>query len=524
MSHRSPALAPILLIAGAVLATACSDQGFSAAGPGNAVDGPAIQVDPSFIDYGILGQDDDPIVKSFTIYSVGQSDLSVDAVQMLGDAGSFTILNEETQFVLPPGASHEIQVAFQPMGAFDQMGQGVIDSNDPETPQALVELLGAGAVPELMITPDPLDFGETWIGCNDGLDVYLENVGTDDLVISDLAYDGDTAGVFSEVQGLVLPLTLAPGESAQVILDFEPLDPITYDGQLLVTSNEPMGVRPGDMIGDGAYAAEYTDLWEIPMDPPSDIVFMVDQSCSMDDDQRRLGDNFSTFISSLNTYTTDWQIIVVNDDDGCNNTGILKNTTSNYQNIFSSAVSQGGGGYTESLLTVGTNAIEKTDPGECNTTFMREDAMLHMIFVSDEPEQSPGSWSGYLDQIIAKKGSESNVRMSAIAGPTGSSSCAEPGTGYADVVTATEGVFLNICSDWATADNLADLAEASVFQDTYELTRDPIAETILVEVNGSIRANGWVYDPGTNTVIFSNDVPGEGDRVEISYAGVAVCD
>ncbi|RME28059.1 MAG: VWA domain-containing protein [Deltaproteobacteria bacterium] len=525
MHVRSPLARPRSALFPLLLAAAgCSDHSFTAAGGDGDPSAPAIEVSPTFVDFGTLGQDDEPIVRSFTITSVGGIDLVVDGIEMMGDAGSFTILSDPTHFTLPPGASQDIEVAFSPLGAYQQMGQSVITSNDPDTPQALVELTGEGAVPELLIQPDPVDFGETWVGCDDELDVYLSNVGTDDLVITDLHYEGDDAGVFSEIQGLSLPLTLAPGEEAQVRLDFAPIDAIAYSGSLVVESNEPAGVREGRIVGDGAYAGEYTDIWEIPVDPPSDIMFLVDQSCSMGDDQARLANNFSTFISSLDGYTTDWQIMVVNDDDGCSNSGILKRTTSGYQSIFQSAVKEGGGDYTEALLTVGTHAVEKTDPGECNTTFLREDAMLHMIFVSDEPEQSPGSWSSYLDQIIAKKGSAANVRMSAIAGPVGTSSCADPGTGYADVVNATGGVFLDICSNWATSANLADLAEASVFQDTYELSREPIVDTITVKVNDSNRANGWSYDATINAVVFSGNIPGEGDRVEVSYAGVATCD
>ena len=285
-----------------------------------------------------------------------------------------------------------------------------------------------------------------------------------------------------------------------------------------------MGERVGQILGEGAWAAEYLDRWELPWDPPSDIVFLVDQSQSMDDDQRRLGDNFSTFISSLAAYTSDWQIAVINDDNGCSNSGLLTSATSGYAAIFQAAVASGGGNWTESLLSVATTGIEKTDSGECNFGFLREDAMLHLIFVSDEPEQSPGTWSTYVNQIVAKKGSASNVRMSGVVGPAGAGSCAQPGTGYHEAIAATGGVQLDICSDWATEANLAELAEASVFQDSYELTHSPVIETIRVEVNGIERSSGWSYDPGSNTVLFSADVPTEGAEVEISYAGLATCD
>ena len=54
---------------------------------------------------------------------------------------------------------------------------------------------------------------------------------------------------------------------------------------------------------------------------PSDIIFAVDQSCSMDDDAANLASNFSSFIGQLSNYSNDWQIMVVNDDNGCTNLG-----------------------------------------------------------------------------------------------------------------------------------------------------------------------------------------------------------
>lgn len=506
-----------------LLTTACSDHGFTATDATNDGAAPAIAVSPARIDFGVLGADDEPVVETFLIESVGEADLSVSDLEILGDDLSFVILDDDLSFTLPSTASREVTVAFQPMGA-SPVAQVLVHSDDPVQPVSVVELAGEGAVPELQIEPDPVDFGEAWIGCTDQQDVYLSNVGTDDLVISDLRYEGDAHDVFAEALGIALPLTLAPGEEAQLLIDFTPSDVGEFRDKLVVDSNEPRASRNAVIVGDGAYGGEYTDRWELPTDPPSDIMFLVDQSGSMDDDQRRLGENFSTFISELSAYTDDWQVVVVNDDDGCHNSGILTRRSSGYQSMFSSAVSRGGGSYTEALLLPAATGVEKTDPGECNHSFMREGAMLHIIVVSDEPNQTPSSWSHYVNQIIAKKGSEANVRISAIAGPTTTSSCAQPGTGYAEAVDATGGVFLNICNNWATSANLALLAEASVYQDTYELTRDPVVDTIEVYVNEARRSNGWEYDAGSNAVVFTGNVPGEADVVEVTYAGEATCD
>ena len=185
-------------------------------------------------------------------------------------------------------------------------------------------------------------------------------------------------------------------------------------------------------------------------------------------------------------------------------------------------------GDTESLLTVAANAVDNTDSGECNSGFIRPDAMLHLILVSDEPEQSSytsgRSWDDLVSQIIAKKGSSGMVRVSSIAGPVPSGcGSADPGTGYSEAVAATGGVFLSICSNWATPSNLSQLAEASVNQDTFVLSREAAEATIEVYVNGQLRTD-WTFDSAGNSVTVNGGVPSEGDSVEITYSVLANCD
>ena len=511
--------------------SACNEQGIHSISDGGDGDGPRIEVEPDYLDFGLASRDDPAVMRQFTVRSVGATDLEVSDLFLEGDDGaSFTVISPLTNFVLPPGAEEVFDVAFTPMGANDQMAQVIIESNDPDTEYAMVELVGAGAVPELEIYPDPLDFSSAYIGCEKDDLVELTNVGTDTLVIEEIGWSGDAEFSLWPETVPVMPLTLEPGEQSQLWFSFNPSDASVRLGELQVTSNEPMGLRTAIQQGSGKYADDQTDIWEIPTDPPSDILFAVDQSCSMDDDQWTLANNFGTFIEELSDYSNDWQIIVANDDNGCNNSGLLRPTMSEstYSALFSSAVSSGGGSHTESLLTVGANAISNTDSGECNSGFLRPDAMLHIILVSDEPEQSSYTsgyaWNQLTQQIIDLKGSAGMVRISAIAGPVPSGcGSADPGTGYSEAVAATGGVFLSICSNWATPSNLSQLAEASINQDTFALSREAAESTIVVFVNGSLRTD-WVYDPDGNTVTVNGGVPTEGDSVEISYSVLANCD
>jgi hypothetical protein len=512
----------------------CSEQKFhSIEDSEDAGEPPSIQVDPTFIDYGVLDTVDEQI-RSFVISSIGGIDLELSTVAFSTDPGGFTILTTELDgAVLEPESSITVDVAFSPVTEDGVSAQIVVGSNDERNEAVGVELVVSVDIPgpQLLINPDPLDMGNTYVGCERTNEAELTNVGDETLEIYEIGHDGDSLSIVSAPE---TPFSLEPDETAMVYFQFVPAEVSEVSTLLTVTSNEPIAIREASQTGQGSYGAEYEDEWDVPDDPPSDIVFFVDQSCSMDDDVARLATNFSTFISELTTYSNDWQIIVANQDTGCNSTGGVLSPDlleSAYISSFQEGVAHGSDGawgffYTEAGLTVTSEAIQMTDPGECNHGFLRPEAMLHIIMVSDEPEQSPMNWDFYVDKVVAKKGSVANVKFSAVAGdyPSGCAT-AEAGTGYYEAVTATGGVFLSICSEWATPANLSMLAAASIQQAAYELSATPQPSSIRVFVDGVERTDGsWFYDGPNNTVMFSAGIPNEGAHVRVTYGGLTDCD
>ncbi len=503
----------LLLVAG------CSENSLHSVKENLGPLGPVIEVDPAQLVFGRLVKDEVE-VNTFTIHSVGDEILEVEGIWIESGVGAFVVA-DTTSYSLAPGESADIDVSFTPMAANENLAQAIVSSNDNLVPEAAVDLVGYGSVPELSINPDPYDFGNTYVGCPHDGDMALTNVGTAPLQLFDI---GHAATDFTLTHDLTLPHVLAPTESAMVHMEFNPSLEGSYSGTLAVVSNEPMGTRNATQTGEGKYAAELSDHWELLEDPPSDIMFLIDQSCSMYDDQARLANNFSAFISTLDTYTQNWHIMVVNNDNGCNNSGILTSTTGGYQNSFTNAVYAGGGQYTESLLTPASRAVENTDAGECNQGFMRPNAMVHIIMVSDEPEQSSGSWDSYVNQVIAKKGNPSLVRMSAIAGdyPNGCGGNSA-GYGYYEAVNYTGGVYLSICaSSWTQY--MATLAHASINQDTFILSTAAVESTVEVYRNGVQETGTWHYDASLEAVVFDSNVPEGGDEIDIDYAVLATCD
>jgi hypothetical protein len=51
---------------------------------------------------------------------------------------------------------------------------------------------------------------------------------------------------------------------------------------------------------------------------------------------------------------------------------------------------------TERAFTLFEACLEQSEPGGCNEGLLRPDADLHLVGISDEPEQSEHAWDHYL--------------------------------------------------------------------------------------------------------------------------------
>ena len=176
----------------------CSETGISSIENALGGDGPAIKVTPSSLQYDLWSEGDDPQTKTFVIQSVGNEDLTLEGIELTGQASaSYTIVTDLTFPLLlekgvggEGGDTQEVEVVFEPFGAGELNAQAIISSDAENSPKLPVSLAGAGAIPELRISPDPLDFGRAYVGCYKDNQVTLSNVGTDDLTISNISPGG----------------------------------------------------------------------------------------------------------------------------------------------------------------------------------------------------------------------------------------------------------------------------------------------------------------------------------------------
>lgn len=512
------------LVLGAPLG--CIDHGLNKEHDGEGLlDPPEIEVLPTALDFGDLGPGEST-QRRFTILNEGSvgSLLEVDRVELVGDSPFSFVTLPDGAFGLEQGESTEVVVMFAPDEPEPSEAVARIHSNDEDESIVEVDLVGSGLIPILQISPDPLEVGTIPVGCGVGAELTLLNAGNDTLEVSSISLDGTG---FSLLDVPDLPTHVGPGRTEQLSLSFVPAVAGDYDGVLTVHSNEEGGVRIATQHGAGRDLERYRDEFTVDVDPSVDVLFYVDQSWSMEDDQAALGDNFQRFIDRLAVVTPDWQVMVVTEDDGCTRYPILTPTTLDWRTTFLLAVTQGEGGLlTEAGLSVVANALERTGDRACNDGFLRPDSYVHVILVSDEPEQSPDPWDTYVARMDAATVEATSFKISAVAGdfPGGcetASNSARAGSGYWEAVVATGGTFLSICSDWSIhADTLAD---ETVVRDTFGLRNTPDLPTLTVTVNGVVRTD-WVYEAPANAVVFNaGSAPTAGDTVVLEYDEPLVC-
>ncbi|PRP93641.1 hypothetical protein ENSA7_80690 [Enhygromyxa salina] len=198
-----------------------------------------------------------------------------------------------------------------------------------------------------------------------------------------------------------------------------------------------------------------------------DLLFVIDNSGSMNDEQVNLVGSFPGFITEIQTQLADadsYHVGVITTDeyeynDGCQDEGAMVIATGGADSshavcgpyadghtymtenddldvAFSCAAKVGtdGDGDERPMQTMQA-ALSKdmVEPGGCNEGFLRDDALLVIVIISDEEDDheldgctqkahpgssgDPADW--YEDVIAAKDGVEENIVVLSLIGPTG---------------------------------------------------------------------------------------------------------
>ena len=274
--------------------------------------------------------------------------------------------------------------------------------------------------------------------------------------------------------------------------------------------------------------------------PVVDVLFVVDNSCSMDVEQAALAANFPFFLSWFLDSGLDYHIGVVSTDmkdptqagrlQSAAGVRFVDQDTPSPDAVFAEMVSLGvSGDFEEKGRAAAYTAIEILGQTE-NQGFVREDSGLHLTVVSDEDDasgDSPITRAEFIDYLQGLRFG-SKVSFSSIVGPTtGCPDIGEPGSDYLAVTNQVGGVFWPICQpEWTVVlDELGFLAVG--LQREFFLSQLPVPGTIDVTVEtsgavlGYLEGTDWVYDRGRNSVVFLDLVPEPLAVVTLEYEVLA---
>ncbi len=495
---------------------------------------PDIVIEPPALVFPHL-EEGQTATETFTVYNRGPAELDVSAIEVVTGAAGFTVTGPQS-FELVTDQARTFDVTFRPYVQGDNFGRIEVVSDDPDEPRAPLDLVGGGSVPDLEITPRDFAFGEGFVPCGGDLELTLENVGSSDIVIDSVDYessDGDMRLLELDDLREDLPITLAPGERERVDVRWWPREDADDAGTLLVGSNDPAGVERAEQSGTGVYVGQATETFATPGVPPVDVMFLIDQSCSMEEDnQDTLSAGIPAFFGKLRELS-DWQLAQINSSSGCLNGVVYDGSTPLAESRFSDGAFRDlfdpdfpTEEESERLFEMATRALNETRTGGCNDGFLREGSLLHIVVASDEREQSTTSWRTHLENFRSFVDHPDLVRVSAIVDKTPNPPCAANGqgnTGYYDMAIETNGAVVDICtSNWGN--QLPSLAE-DVLEGvrSYNLQNRAVRSSIRVEVNGG-PTDAFSYTDEARTVTILDPPVGQGDTVTISYAIAATCD
>ncbi len=485
---------------------------------------------------------------------------------------------------LAPGESFQALVKVAPQG---QVPNTVVNltgtlryyASSPTRPSGTVPLTTSVGPSCLTIAPAHADFGAVMPGCHSATRTFtIYNICPQAVTLTGINMQvaaGQNPGgpncpgsqpcpEFFLTQtppiggGLNLP---AGGAPVNFQARYRPID-IGSDTGVISVNVTQSGLPVNYLVtleGEGEASGSNTDIFVQDQQPKADVLFTIDNSCSMDVYQNSLANNFSSFIQYAVAAGVDWQIGVTTTDmeDGfnlppplpaippgakgmllgdANNPKILTPTTPNVQGLFQAKVKVGtDGSGVEKGLEPSLKALTPPLIVADNAGFLRDEANLAVVVVTDVRDQSSQPATFFVNSFLNIKGfNRANMFSFNAIGPfaqTPPAGCAGydsegPDDGsYAYVVAQTNGIKDEICTtNWSsTLQNLGQTAFG--FRTTFFLTSTPdLSKAMSVLINGvqvpaqSGGQTNWTYDSVANAIVFESTVtPGPGETLTVSY-------
>ncbi|OGQ10852.1 MAG: hypothetical protein A2138_06405 [Deltaproteobacteria bacterium RBG_16_71_12] len=399
---------------------------------------------------------------------------------------------------------------------------GSVDVTFQNVASMRLTAFAAGVIPTLFSEIDGVDLGILPAGCLFGEQaVVLENTGATNQIITAIEIvPPGSPFVVLDAPG-PLPAGVEAGKKEVIIVGRVAAPEGSYQASLVIRGSANV-VRVPLAMEVSAPGTPITQRYLAPSAAMLDVLFIIDNSGSMYDDQEELATNFPLFMAQpqFNDGSIDLHLgVTTTDCDFGGEEGVLigdplvvTSDTPNMASAFAdnARVGTSGSGDEKGLLAMQLALSPPNVPG-INDAFYRPEAALAVVIVSDEPDFSPSTPQPYIDFLRGVKGgglAEGLVGLSAVLDGT-------YGTDYITAVAAFGGMTLDINTSWgsqlgALADGLADLPQI------FRLGDAPTAG-VAVTVDG-VPAVGVTLDAPNKMFALGTKAP-VGSLIEVVYNG-----
>ncbi|AEI66354.1 choice-of-anchor D domain-containing protein [Corallococcus macrosporus] len=463
--------------------------------------------------------------------------------------------------IMYPGDWFSFQVAFMaPVAGGHFTGTVQIEQMEPANPVMLVPLVANTQAVCLVASRRYMDWGVARPDCPaEPMEVNFLNACAAPVTVADVWIGPGTTDSEFGLSAVPdpIPFVLPPNEAFTVGVEYFGLVSGMNLSPLYVASSDLPAPLMVPLVGESSMRVERTDTFIQQDVSKVDVLLVVDNTASMAVEHPRLVDAIPTFVQtaldrgvSLNVAVTTTGIHPVTPPDPANacpggaeggEAGrffpadnslprILTSATPNLaqqlqQNVQVGRCAEVEQGFEAMRRALSRPLVNSADdartplPDDGNAGFLREEAALVVLFVSDEDDHSPDAVDTYVDWAQQLKGQNQPQRATfyAIAPPAeGCATAGGAGTRYAEATARTGGEVVSVCAEDYRPLLQAVGDKAFSAQERFPLSDLPEPGTVTVTVNGTPSTSGWTYDAATNSVVF-DVVPPAGTRIAINY-------
>ncbi len=462
---------------------------------------------------------------------------------------------------LPPGGRMSMRLEFMPEQAIVYAGGIDVYVSNAGAPRLHLSMNGSGDSGCFFLTPGAVDFGSAQSGCSAlAQTAYAVNQCPQTITVTSVTTSTGPFHLGAKAPGA--PVKVAPNTSLAIPIDYQAATPGDDIGQLRVTTD----VRPDAPYQIGLTAGSQadptvTDQWD-QSTPKVDLLIVIDNSGSMDDEQAALASNLGVLWNRIALAKADFHIAVTTTGMESYTAGwtqcpggaqggeagrffpvdnsrprILTPQTPNVKEVLFANTNVGLCHWDErglepvyAALTdplIGNNKAPGTPlANDGNKGFLRDDARLSILLVSDTDDDddivNPPPVIGWIPKLDAiKHGAHDLISFAGIIPMRNCPSIEKIGDRYME--------FAKAFGPGAQTYDICDLNNFGVSLNNalgsllQPLTSFPLslhprdAAAIQVTVNGA-PVSGWTYDPASNRIVFQEgQAPAPGTHLAAKY-------